>query len=85
MVRKPGGTYEIPCEVNGLSLSFVFDTGASDVTLSAVEAIIMYRHGYLLDIDKTGTQQYIIANGDIVEGTTIKIRELKIGDIVLKM
>ena len=84
MVKKPGGTYEIPCEVNGLSLSFVFHTGASDVTLSAVEAMFMYRHGYLLDSDKTGTQQYIIANGDIVEGTTINIRELKIGDIVLK-
>ena len=83
MVKKPGGTYEIPCEVNGLSLSFVFDTGASDVTLSAVEADFMYRHGYLKESDNTGTQQYRIANGDIVEGTTIKIRELKIG-IVLK-
>ena len=84
MVQNQSGTYEIPCEVNGLPLSFLFDTGASDVTLSAVEALFMYRHGYLLESDKIGTQQYMIANGDIVEGTTINIRELKIGDIVLK-
>ena len=84
MVQNQSGTYEIPCEVNGLPLSFLFDTGASDVTLSAVEALFMYRHGYLLESDKTGTQQYMIANGDIVEGTTVNIRELKIGDIVLK-
>ena len=84
MIKKPGGTYEIPCEVNGLPLTFIFDTGASDVTLSAIEAMFMMRHGYFKESDITGVQNYKIANGDIVEGTTINIRQLKVGDILLK-
>ena len=41
MKKMPGGTYEVPCTINGLPLKFIFDTGASDVTLSSVEANFM--------------------------------------------
>ncbi|MFR0773180.1 MAG: aspartyl protease family protein [Alistipes finegoldii] len=32
------GVYEIPCTINELPLKFFFDTGASTVTISSVEA-----------------------------------------------
>ena len=70
--------------VNGLPLSFIFDTGASDVVLSLIEALFMFRQGYLKESDIIGTENYSIANGDIIEGTTINIRQLKIGDILLE-
>ena len=81
--RNPGGTFEIPCDINGLALQMIFDTGASDVTISSVEANFMFKNGYLSDKDIKGKKYYQIANGQISEGTTITLREVKIGDAVL--
>lgn len=81
--RNPGGTFEIPCDINGLQLQMIFDTGASDVTISSVEANFMFKNGYLSDKDIKGKKYYQIANGQISEGTTITLREVKIGDAVL--
>ena len=82
--RKPGGTFEIPCDINGLPLQMIFDTGASDVTISSVEANFMLKNGYLSEKDVKGKKYYQIANGQINEGTVITLREVKIGDAVLK-
>ena len=84
MKRKPGGTFEIPCDINGLPLQMIFDTGASDVTISSVEANFMLKNGYLSEKDVKGKKYYQIANGQISEGTVITLREVKVGDAVLK-
>ena len=81
--RNPGGTFEIPCDINGLALQMIFDTGASDVTISSVEANFMIKNGYLSEKDIKGKKYYQIANGQISEGTTITLREVRIGDAVL--
>ena len=83
MKKMPGGTYEIPCKVNGLDLKFIFDTGASSVSLSLTEALFMLKNGYLKEIDILGTQKYSIANGEIAEGTTIRIKKLEFGGVTL--
>lgn len=84
MKKVYGGTYEIPCSVNGLPLNMVFDTGASDVTISSVEANFMLKNGYLASSDIKGTDRYMTASGDILEGTVIKLKEVTVGDAVLK-
>jgi len=81
--RNPGGTFEIPCDINGLALQMIFDTGASDVSISSVEANFMLKNGYLNEKDIKGKRYYQNANGQISEGTTITLREVKIGDAVL--
>lgn len=81
--RNSGGTFEIPCDINGLALQMIFDTGASDVTISSVEANFMFKNGYLSDKDIKGKRYYQVANGQINEGTVITLREVKIGDAVL--
>ncbi len=81
--RNPGGTFEIPCDINGLPLQMIFDTGASDVTISSVEANFMFKNGYLAEKDIKGKRYYQVANGQINEGTVITLREVKIGDAVL--
>ena len=81
--RNPGGTFEIPCDINGLALQMIFDTGASDVTISSVEANFMFKNGYLSEKDIKGKRYYQVANGQINEGTVITLREVKIGDAVL--
>lgn len=84
LVKKYGGTYEIPCTVNGLPLKMIFDTGASDVTISSVEASFMLKNGYLDENDIKGTSHYMTASGDIHEGTILKLKEVRLGDAVLK-
>lgn len=79
-MSRENGIYTMPCEVNGLQLRFIFDTGASDVSISLTEAIFMLKNNYLSQSDIKGSTYYQIANGDIVEGTTINLRTIKIGN-----
>lgn len=83
MTRQEGGTFLIPGKVNGVELNFVFDTGASNVCLSAAEAIFMLKNGYLNQEDIKGTSYAQIANGDIVENTEIVLRKVEVGGIVI--
>lgn len=78
-MKKEGGVYTIPCEVNGLKLRFIFDTGASDVSISSTEALFMLKNGYLDANDLLGSTEYQIANGDNIEGKKINLKRLKIG------
>jgi clan AA aspartic protease (TIGR02281 family) len=82
-MKKVGGVSIIPCKVNGLSLSFIFDTGASDVTISLTEATFMFKNGYLNKDDVIGTSKYSDANGDISEGININLREIEIQGLKL--
>ena len=84
MKKTYGGTYEVGCSVNGLPLKMIFDTGAGDVTISAVEANFMLKNGYLSDEDIKGKRNYMTASGDIHEGTVLRLKEVKLGDAVLK-
>lgn len=79
-----GGTYEVPCKVNDLKLNLIFDTGASDITISKTEALFMLKNEYLSKNDITGTSSYMIANGDIEIGTTIVFRKVDFGGLILK-
>ena len=66
-----------------LSLYFVFDTGASDVSLSSVEATFMMKNGYLKSSDVIGKQNYMMANGEISAGTVINLRNVNFGGLDL--
>lgn len=83
MKKNHGGTYTIACKVNDLRLNFIFDTGASDVSISMTEALFMFKNGYLTEKDITGKEYYSIANGEIKEGTTINLKKLEFGSFVL--
>lgn len=82
-MKKENGVYTTPCTVNGLKLRFIFDTGASNVSLSLSEAIFMLKNGYLEEEDLKGSSYSQIANGNIVENTTVNLKELEIGGIKL--
>lgn len=82
--RHPGGTFEVPCSVNGLDLRMIFDTGASDVSISKIEADFMLKNNYLSKNDIKGKQYYQTADGGISEGTVITLKEVKIGEALLR-
>jgi aspartyl protease family protein len=78
------GVYYVPCKINGTEMKFIFDTGASDISISATEAIFLYKQGKLTDNDFIDTQQYQIADGSIQEGTIVVFRTVEIGNRTLK-
>ncbi len=82
-MRKESGVYYIPCKINNLPMEFIFDTGASNVSISLSAAIYMFENGYLNKNDIGEKIYFSIANGDIAEGTNINIRELSIAGIKL--
>lgn len=81
---RQGGVNHVKCTINGLPLYFVFDTGAADVSISSVEANFMLKNGYLTNADFMGKQNYVTATGEIHEGTIINLREVRVGDVVLR-
>ena len=64
-------------------MDFIFDTGASDITISEVEVLFLYRQGTLTEDDFIGVQQYQIADGSISEGSIINLKTVQIGNKVL--
>ena len=79
-MKKKNGVYEVPVEINGSKMFFIFDTGASDITISLTEATFLYKQGTLTDDDFLGTQKYQIADGSISEGTIINLKTVNIGN-----
>ena len=77
------GIYKVPCEVNGLKVKMVFDTGAAAVSISESLAEIMLENGYLSPEDWGNKAKAITADGRIVDNALVNLKTVKIGDITL--
>lgn len=82
-MKKSGGVYLIPTIVNGSNMDFIFDTGASDITISEVEALFLFKQGTLTEDDFIGVQKYQIADGSVSEGSIINLKTVQIGNKIL--
>ena len=74
----PGGHYLIEAVVNGAPITFLVDTGASDVVLTMDDAERMGLHPRTLRF----TQRFATANGE-VRGAPVVLREIRIGQFRL--
>lgn len=83
-MEKTGGVYRVPCEVNGLRMKFIFDTGASVVCLSESMADFMLENGYLKKEDFVGTSKARVADGRLVDNIKIVLRDIEISGMHLK-
>ena len=84
-MKKQGGIYVVPVLINNtLTLDFMVDSGASDVTIPEDVVSVLVRTGTIKDTDFTGEQTYILADGSKVKSKTFRIRSLKVGDRVLE-
>lgn len=79
-----GGTYEVQSKINGLPLSMLFDTGASDISISQTEVDFMIKNGFLSEQDYIGVERYSLANGETEVSRTIMLKQVEIGGLVLK-
>lgn len=82
-MRQVGGVYFIPVKIDGLDMEVIFDTGASDITISMLEALFLVKQGKLTEEDIIGQAYYQVANGDLSVGTIINLKTVQIGNEVL--
>lgn len=83
-LEKINGVYKIPCKVNGIPMNFIFDTGASEVSISLTEAMFLVKQGLLTDNDIKEDVKYKLANGKIEEGTKIMLKQIEIKGLILE-
>jgi hypothetical protein len=80
-----GGTFRVPVTINGqLTLKFVIDSGAADVSVPADVVMTLLRTGTITDTDFLGKQTYKLADGSTVPSQQFVIRTLKVGDETLE-
>lgn len=80
---REGKMCKVKCDVNGLPLHFIFDTGASEVTMSSVEATFMLKNGYLSESDLSDKQYYRTADGSIAEGVKVRLHNVSFAGLNL--
>lgn len=78
------GVYKIPCEINGLKVKMIFDTGAAKVSISQSLAEMMFENGYISLSDMSGEGGRIIgADGKVIEHSSVLLKNIKIGNLSL--
>jgi tetratricopeptide (TPR) repeat protein len=80
-----GGIYVVPVLINdAITLDFIVDSGAADVSIPADVVMTLMRTGTLRDSDFLGERTYVLADGSEVPSQTFRIRSLKVGNKVLE-
>ena len=80
-----GGTFAVPVTINNqLTLKFVVDSGASDVSIPADVVSTLVRTGTIGQADFLGSRTYKLADGSTVPSQRFLIRSLKVGNRTLE-
>jgi predicted aspartyl protease len=84
-MRIEGGTYVVPVLINdAITLDFIVDSGAADVSIPADVVSTLMRTKTLKETDFLGEQTYVLADGSKVPSQTFVIRSLKVGNVILE-
>ena len=71
----------VPVSINGaLTLNFMVDSGAADVSIPADVVMTLKRTGTIQEGDFLGEKTYQLADGSTMPSKTFRIRLLKVGD-----
>ena len=82
---QEGGVYKVPVFINDqITLNFVLDSGAADVSIPADVVTTLMRTETITQSDFKGAQTYTLADGSTKSELTFRIRSLKVGDVVLQ-
>ena len=83
-LQKEGGIFVVPVAINSvITLNFIVDSGASDVSIPADVVSTLWRTGTLKQTDFT-EQIYILADGSKIPSKTFRIRSMKVGHRVVE-
>jgi clan AA aspartic protease (TIGR02281 family) len=84
-LKTVGGTFVVPVQINGaITLNFMVDSGAADVSVPADVFSTLIRTGTIKDTDIIGDETYVLADGSKSRSPTFTIRSLKVGDRVVE-
>ena len=78
------GVYYLKVKINDIPMKFIFDTGASTISISLAEAMFLYKQGTLSDEDFMGSVPFQDANGDVSKSEMIRLRKVEVGGWVLR-
>jgi hypothetical protein len=80
-LAKEGGVLVVPVGINGaITLNFLVDSGAADVSIPADVVLTLFRTGTLSETDFLGKRTYTLADGRTVPSETFRIRVLRVGN-----
>jgi predicted aspartyl protease/antitoxin component YwqK of YwqJK toxin-antitoxin module len=84
LIKNSSGLFEIPIILNGvLKINFIFDSGASEVSVSPDVALTLIRTGTISENDWLQDQTYVFADGSKAKSKRFVIRQLIIGNQTL--
>ncbi|MGV1013184.1 MAG: retropepsin-like aspartic protease family protein [Flavobacterium sp.] len=83
-LKNQNGIYEVPVELNGvLKIDFIFDSGASDVSISPDIAMTLIKTGTITENDWLPGAYYSFADGSSAKSMRFKLKSVKIGDKIV--
>lgn len=84
-LTRSGGVYSVGVKVNdSITMQFVVDSGAADVTLPSFVGKTLFASGAITKADVLGAATYTLADGTSMRGTVVNLRSLLIGDVVIR-
>jgi aspartyl protease family protein len=83
-MEEENGVYKIPVTIDDVPMFFIFDTGASTISISETEAAFLFKQGKLTDEDVGSKEKFIDAEGNVNDGTIIRLRTVSIGGMTLQ-
>lgn len=84
-VKKNGSLFFVPVQINDvLKIDFIFDSGASDVSISPDVALTLIKTGTIKKEDWLEGAYYKFADGSIAKSKRFKLSSIKIGNKVIK-
>jgi uncharacterized protein YecT (DUF1311 family) len=78
-LKNDGGVYEVGVRINrAITLDFIVDSGASDVSIPADVAMTLARAGTISGSDFIGDREYRLGDGSTLKSERFVLRELKL-------
>lgn len=82
-LERGNGVFYVRIKVNDVPMRFVFDTGASVISLSLTEANFLVKQGTLTESDFDGEEFFSDAVGNINMSYKVNLRTIEIGGVTL--
>jgi clan AA aspartic protease (TIGR02281 family) len=84
-LQREHGAFVLPVMINDrITRSFMIDSGASDVTISAEVLAALTRAGTVTTSDYLGSQVYQLADGSKTRTQRVRIRSMRVGGVELR-
>lgn len=84
-LKRENGTYLIPATLNNsITVEFIFDSGASEVLVSPEIVALLIKRNTITESDILEDGHYTIADGSVVKMKRFKMKEIKVGNKIIK-